>query len=103
MHLITMAPRRQTSRLSYFVKIMSAPMSFPSCADGAMVPGKASILTDASRPQCLVGGCQSEPTKDQSISPLERNLAEKVVRPDGRSAKFSATAGGLRIMGLANA
>ena len=49
--------RRRTSRLSSFVRITSVPMLFRSCADGAMAPGEASILTNASKPQSLVGEC----------------------------------------------
>ena len=60
MRLVTTEPRR-TSRLSSFVRITSVPMLFRS-ADAAMAPGEASILTNASKPQWLVGEC---PAKNQ--------------------------------------
>ena len=43
-----------------FVGITSVRMLFRSCADGATAPGEASILTNASKPQWLVGVCPAE-------------------------------------------
>src|SRR5579863_9161455 len=55
-------------------RITSVPMSFRSCADGMMAPGKASIPTNASKPQSSAGGYPARKSA-LNLEVLSRRLA----------------------------
>jgi len=60
---LTKVFRRRTSRLNFFAKITSAPMSFHFCADGVAVLGTVWIPAAQSKRQSSAGACVDENSK----------------------------------------
>ena len=54
---LTKVFRRRTSRLKFFARITSAPMSFHFCADGVAVLGTVWIPAAQSKLQSSAGAC----------------------------------------------
>ena len=55
--LLTKGFRRRTSRLNFFARITSAPMSFRFCADGVAVLGTVWIPAAQSKRRSSAGAC----------------------------------------------
>ena len=76
--------RRRNSRLSFFAKITSAPMSFHFCADGVAVLGAVWIPAAQSKRRSSAGACvDGNWTQLSSLSPAGRARLKLRSKIDG--------------------